>query len=103
MPFKTRIIEFFASIGGKANSMFGEITLDKSGVDNSMGHGMSRLKSIAFASIKDVLEQGIEILPLAHYNVHGKKQLTGAIAAPIYINGERYICVVEVIKKLKWN
>lgn len=48
--------------------------------------------------MKDVLEKGVEILPLDYYEVHGKKQQTGICAAPITIGGERYICVVEVIR-----
>ncbi|MCR4620084.1 MAG: hypothetical protein K5633_05275 [Paludibacteraceae bacterium] len=53
-------------------------------------------KNIAFASVKNVLEKGTVILPLDNHNIHGKKQKTGMIAAPIEIDGERYVCVVEV-------
>ena len=38
-----------------------------------------------------------ELIPITSYHVHGKKQWTGMVAAPITINGERRICVVEVI------
>lgn len=70
--------------------------LDYKGVKNDVNHGMGVAKNIAFASVKDVLEKGTVILPLDNHNIHGKKQKTGMIAAPIEIDGERYVCVVEV-------
>lgn len=70
--------------------------LDYKGVKNDVNHGMGVARNIAFASVKDVLEKGTVILPLDNHNIHGKKQKTGMIAAPIEIDGERYVCVVEV-------
>ena len=58
---------------------------------------MSREKASAFKAVKNVLEDGVVILPLDYHNVHGKKQKTGMIAALITIDGEKRICVVEVI------
>ena len=38
-----------------------------------------------------------------YYAIHGKKQKTGVIAAPITIKGEKYICVVMVIGNITTN
>ena len=100
ITFAQQVNDYFISQGGKASSLFGVVLLDKKGVQNSKQHGMSRTKAAAFAAIKDVLEQGIVILPLEHHAGHNKKQMTGMIAAPIQIGADRYICVVEVIASL---
>ena len=50
--------------------------------------------------IKDVLEKGSVILPLDYYATHGKKQMTGMMAAPILIGDDSFICVVVVIYNL---
>ena len=103
VSFKEQVIAYFEAQGGLAKSIFGDVILDARGVKNSMGHGLSRMKSSAFASVKDVLEKGIVIMPMDYYHVHGKKQQTGMIAAPVMIDGKRYICVVEVIRNKKDN
>ncbi len=103
VSFKEQVIAYFEEQGGIAKSIFGDVVLDARGVKNSMGHGLSRMKSSAFASVKDVLEKGIVIMPMDYYHVNGKKQQTGMIAAPVMIDGKRYICVVEVIRNNKDN
>lgn len=103
ITFAQQVNEYFISQGGKANSTFGEVLLDIKGIQNSKQHGMSRIKAAAFAAVKDVLEKGIEILPMDYHGVHDKKQMTGMIAAPIVIGVEKYICVVEVVANLKVN
>lgn len=103
MSFKQQVVDFFNAQGGTARSALGEIILDVKGVKNSMGHGLSRLKSVAFAAVKDVLENGVVLMPMDYYNIHGKKQQTGVISAPITIDGERYICMVEVIRNRENN
>ena len=90
-----QVAEYYYHIGGKAICQFGEEKLDKRGVKNSYGHGIGRLKAIAFASVKEVLEKGIVILEMAHHHVHNKKQQTGIIAAPILIKKKRYIYAVH--------
>ena len=99
--FIQQVSEYFQSQGGVAHSPFGDVLLDKKGIKNSKNHGINRLKSSAFAAVKDVLEKGIIILPIDYHNVHDKKQLTGMIAAPIMIANEKYICVVVVIANLQ--
>lgn len=103
ITFAQQVNEYFKSQGGKADSPFGEVLLDIKGIQNSKQHGMSRIKAAAFAAVKDVLEKGVEILPMEYHGVHDKKQMTGIIAAPIVIGVEKYICVVEVIANLEVN
>ena len=95
--FVDAVEEMFSKQGGRANSPFGEVLLDRKGVKNDVKHGMGVDKNIAFASVKNVLENGRVLLPLGYYGTGGKKQMTGVVAAPIVINGKRYVCAVEVI------
>ncbi len=101
--FRQAVAELFQTQGGKANSAFGEVLLDPTGVSNDIQHGMGPIKNATFASVKDVLEKGRVILPMGYYETSGKKQMTGFIAAPINIDGERYVCVVGVIRNKKDN
>jgi len=95
--FIQQVQEFFAAQGGKANSPFGTVLLDKKGIKNDLGHGIGRLKAASFAAVKDVLEKGVVINPMGQYHTNNKKNPTGMIAAPIIIGDEKYVCVVEVI------
>lgn len=99
--FAQQVEEYFKQQGGMANSPFGEVILDKKGIQSSKQHGMSRIKASAFAAVKDVLEKGKVILDLDYYGTNNKSQRTGMIAAPIQIGNEKYVCVVEVIDNLK--
>lgn len=101
--FVDQVSSFFESQGGKANSAFGEVLLDRKGVKNSKNHGMSRIKSVAFAAVKDVLENGMVALPMDYYGTGGKKQPTGIIVAPVEIDNKRYYCAVEVIQNTENN
>lgn len=94
---RQQIMDYFKFYGDSVSTKFGEVFIDDKGVRNDLNHGMSRDKAVAFAAIKPTLEKGIVILPLEHYNIHGKKQKTGMIAAPVKIRNEKYICVVVVI------
>jgi len=88
--FAQQVAEFFFIQGGKASSSFGEVLLDISGVHTDKAHGIGRLKATSFASVKDVLEKGVVILPMTNHYIHGKSQKTGMIAAPITIDGVSY-------------
>ena len=100
MTFAQQILEFFQSQGGLAHSPWGEVLLDKKGIQSDKSHGIGRIKAASFAAIKDVLEKGSIILPLDYYATHGKKQMTGMMAAPILIGDDSFICVVVVIYNL---
>lgn len=93
-----QVSDFFDSIGGKAVSpIFGDVVLDRKGADDSLGHGMSRLKAIAYKSVPDVIKNG-ELLE-SDYNHKERGYDSHIVAAPIEINGERYICSVVVTSK----
>ena len=101
--FIQQVQEYFESQGGKANSPFGIVFLDKKGIKNDIAHGIGRLKASSFAAVKDVLEKGVVINPLKQYHTNNKKNPTGMVAAPISIKEEKYVCVVEVIANRKCN
>ncbi len=103
LSYVEQVVNYFNSIDNEATSLFGKVLLDKRAVKNSIGHGIGTKKSASFTAVKDVLENGVVILPMDYYDVHNKKQQTGMIAAPILLDGERYICVVEVIKNKENN
>lgn len=96
-----QVTDYFKSCGEKALTQFGEVFIDSKGVGSDLNHGMSRKKAVTFAAIKPTLENGTVILPMDYYRIHGKKQRTGIIAAPITIKEEKYICVVVVIDNKK--
>ena len=102
MTFVEQVEAFFKTQGGAAVSPFGEVLLDRKGIQNSRHHGMSKEKRAAFAAVKDVLENGTVILPMGHYR-DNKREKTGMVAAPIVIGAERYLCVVVVIWNLQMN
>ena len=97
-----QVEEYFIRLGGKVISpFFGEVTLDRKGADDSLAHGMGRLKAIAYAAVKDVIEKGI----LVHYdfNHKGRGYNSAVLAAPIVIKEERYICYVTITQKNQSN
>ncbi len=101
ITFAEQILHFFQSQGGVAHSPWGEVLLDKKGIQSDKSHGVGRIKAASFAAIKDVLEKGEIILPLDYYATNGKKQMTGMMAAPIRIGTDSFICVVVIIYNLK--
>lgn len=97
-----QVENYFASIGGKAVSpLFGDVILDRKGADDSLSHGMGRNKAIAYAAVKEVIENGV--LVDTHTNHKGRGYNTAIIAAPIEINGERYVCMVVVRRNVNEN
>ena len=95
---RQQIRSFYTSIGGIAKSSFGDVLLDDKSVKSDLGHANYRNKTCSFAAVKDVLENGIETKPMAHYGIHGKKQETGVISANITIKGQPFRMDVVVIK-----
>ena len=93
-----QVEEYFIKLGGMAISpFFGEVRLDRKGADDSLAHGMGRLKAIAYAAVIYVIENGI----LVHYdfNHKGRGYNSAVLAAPIMINVERFICYVTITRK----
>ena len=103
VSLRQQVVSYFNSQGNTATTIFGEVFLDNKGVKSDIFHGLTREKAIAFAAVKPTLENGIVILPLEYYHIHGKKQKTGIIAAPITIKEEKYICIVIVIRNTTLN
>ena len=101
LTFAEQVLKYFESLGGVAHSPWGEVLLDKKGIQSDKAHGVGRIKASSFAAVKDVLEKGEIILPLDYYSTGGKKQMTGVIAAPILIGSDSFICVVVVVYNLK--
>ena len=94
--------DYFNSIGNKAVSpILGEVVLDERGAEDSLAHGMGRNKAIAYAAVKDVIENGI--LVDSHINHKGRGYNTAILAEPIEIGGERYACLVAVRRSTKTN
>ena len=72
VTFAQQILEYFVSQGGVAQSPWGEVLLDKKGIQSDKSHGIGRIKAASFAAIKDVLEKGTIILPLDYYDMNPK-------------------------------
>ncbi len=92
-----QVSKYFASIGGLAHSpLFGDVVLDRKGAEDSLAHGMGRKKAIAYAAVKEVIEQGI----LIAYDVNHKKRGydSAIIAAPIRIAESDFVCEVVVTR-----
>lgn len=71
--------------------------LDKGGADNSLAHGIGRQKAIAYASVKEVIENGV----LIDYDVNhkGRGYDSAVIVAPIEISKKRYVCCIVITKR----
>lgn len=94
---RDKIADFFKSIGGKVTRKgFGEITLTRSGVRDSMGHGMGPEKVTAFAAVPAVIEHG-QIIDTQE-NWKGRGYDTVAIGGQIKIGGQDYDMGV-IVKK----
>ena len=97
-----QVEEYFDTIGNKATSpLFGDVILDRGGADDSLAHGMGRNKAIAYAAVKDVIENGVLID--YHTNHKGRGYNSAVISAPIEIGGERFVCNVVIHKNLVNN
>jgi len=95
ISLKQQINDFFNSLGNRANSVFGEVVLDNRAFKDTSYHGIGREKVIAFKAVPDVLEKGIEILPMSN---HKQGVVSGMIGAPVKIGDKDYIMVVVVRK-----
>ena len=71
--------------------------LDKGGADNSLAHGIDRQKAIAYASVKEVIENGV----LIDYDVNhkGRGYDSAVIVAPIENSKKRYVCCIVITRK----
>ena len=94
-----QVAEFYSSIGNKAVSpAYGEVILDKKGVDDDFAHGVSRVKAVAFAAVPQIIEKGIVILPFGKHKAE-ENVISAMVAAPILIGSKDYIGVVVLRKR----
>lgn len=90
------VFDFFSEqYGGKVeNPLLGEVVLSRAAVKSSIGHGIGRKKAMAFKLVPDVIRQG-KIFDF-QANWKGRGYNSYVLAAPIDIQGEKYICEVIV-------
>lgn len=95
-----QVEQYFNNINNKIESpFFGNVVLDREGADDSLAHGMGRLKAIAYAGVPDVIKNGVIID--SDFNHKNRGYNSYIIAAPVEIAKEKYIC--EVVLKQNKN
>ena len=95
-----QVEEYFNNINNNIESpFFGRVVLDREGADDSLAHGMGRLKAIAYAGVPNVIKNGVIIDSDINHKDRGYNSYV--IAAPIEIAKEKYIC--EVVLKQNRN
>lgn len=100
MSLTDQVEKYFSSFGNTVSSpFFGNVILDREGADSSLAHGMGRLKAVAYAGVKDVIENGVIIDADCNHKERGYNSFI--VAAPIKINDENYICEVVLKQNLK--
>lgn len=100
VPLTDKVTEFFAKeYGGFVNrDGIGKVLMDKRAVKDSVAHGMGRLKAAAFAAVPEVIKNGVVALEERNFEQSGFDRTV--IAAPVTINGEKYVCEA-VLQKSK--
>ena len=100
MSLTDQVEKYFSSFGNTVSSpFFGNVILDREGADSSLAHGMGRLKAVAYAGVKDVIENGVIIDADCNHKERGYNSFI--VASPIKINDENYICEVVLKQNLK--
>lgn len=80
---------------GVANSPdLGDVRLDLEGVKDSIGHGIGREKSAAFAAVPDIVRRGTVFDQKSNWK--GRGYATSVIAAPVRIGDTDYAGEVVV-------
>lgn len=94
-----KVPAYFKSIGNVAhNDELGDVVLDLKGVEDSIAHGIGRLKSAAFMAVPDVIEKGFIFNREENWKERGWN--TAVIVAPIKLGEDDYVCEV-VVKKIR--
>lgn len=94
-----KVPAYFKSIGNVAhNDELGDVVLDLKGVEDSIEHGIGRLKSAAFMAVPDVIEKGFIFNREENWKERGWN--TAVIVAPIKLGEDDYVCEV-VVKKVR--
>ena len=80
--------------GAVRNPELGEVRLDLEGVKDSMGHGIGREKSAAFAAVPDIIRKGTVFDRQSNWK--GRGYDTSVISAPVRIGDTDYAGEVVV-------
>lgn len=92
-----QVAEFFQTMGNKVtNAILGNVTIDRRGIKDSVGHGLGRNKAIAFKAVPQVIQDG-KIIDYQK-NWKGRGYDTVVLAAPVTIKGEPYYEGVILIR-----
>ena len=94
-----QVEQYFNEMNNSVESpFFGKVVLDREGADDSLSHGMGRLKAVAYAGVPNVIKNGVIIDSDLNHKDRGYNSYV--IAAPIKIADKNYICEV-VLKQNK--
>ncbi len=94
-----KVSAYFNSLGNIAhNEELGDVILDLKSVEDSIAHGVGRLKSAAFIAVPKVIEKGFIFNRENNWKERGWD--TAVIVAPVRLGGDDYICEV-VAKKVR--
>ena len=94
-----KVSAYFNSLGNIAhNEELGDVILDLKGVEDSIAHGVGRLKSAAFMAVPKVIEKGFIFNRENNWKERGWD--TAVIVAPVRLGEDDYICEV-VAKKVR--
>ena len=93
-----RVEEYYKNSGNSIvnNSKLGNITLDRRGVKDSIGHGIGRTKAAAYAVVPEVIKHGFVYAEENNWKNRGYD--TAVIIANVEIGEKPYICEVVVTK-----
>lgn len=76
------------------NPTIGKVKIDRRSIKDSLAHGIGRNKAAAFAAAPEVIKHGAVFCRAINWKERGYNSC--AIAAPITIDGDRYICEAVV-------
>ncbi len=95
-----KVPAFFKSINNVAhNEELGDVVLDLKGVEDSVAHGVGRLKAAAFMAVPEVIEKGF--IFSREKNWKNRNWDSAVLVAPVKIGTEDYVCEVVVKRDSK--
>ena len=95
-----KVPAFFDSINNVAhNEELGDVVLDLKGVEDSIAHGVGRLKAAAFMAVPEVIEKGF--IFSREKNWKNRNWDSAVLVAPVKIGTEDYVCEVVVKRDSK--
>ncbi|WP_455582605.1 LPD3 domain-containing protein [Dysosmobacter sp.] len=95
-------LKVFNEAGGTVyNSQLGDVILNKRGVKSDIAHGLGPEKTVAFAAVPSVIQNGKVVDFRENWKDRGYD--TAVIAAPITIDGEAYMAGVVLKRSNSMN